>query len=501
MSLYFLINNFHFALELMGAVVALMASWLTLDTFSLRRDALTLFRAIGFGFFALWQLVYAVNLGNDVLSFLGFGLYLIGLAFILGSFGKTQQLKVEAIVVVPAFALWSGYLHIAAGLLLLCIAFLCWRRIKLELNKTWWSLSLSFLCLGVAGLLGAFAGASQTSIPFLAELVLELAGFALLVRWVWQFLALRVRESLVLIFISAALFLSTIVTLAFSTILISQIASQTEHSLDTDTQVMQLNIDSLKEQSLAKAELFATSPELADAISKNDFDALQRLSEAYMEQYNLGFLSVVGADGKVLVRANALSRRDDSLLGERAVEEALSGSPIVTIETSPVEKFSIRAGAPVYQKGLPAQAGKISGVVVAGYPLDNALADNIKRVTGLEMLIYEGDTAVAATAFAQDGRTRVVGTVAPADIKSAVITNGQPASGEANLYGRPFRASYLPLQNADGKVVGMISSAKPEQDILDIANATNRLTLITIVIIMLILAYPMYAFTKRLTTE
>jgi hypothetical protein len=494
MPLSFLINNFHFALELLGATAFLMAAWLTLDTYLLRKEASTFLRATGFGFAALWQFIYAVNFGSDVLSFIGFGLYLVGLAFILGSFGKTEKLKVEAIVIVPAFTLWSGYLHIAAGLLLFGIAFLSFRRSMVELNKTWRPLTIAMALLGASACLGVIGG-GQTSLPYIGQLLLELLGFGFLVRWVWQFLALRIRESLVLLFISAALFLSTIVTLAFSTILISQIAKETEASLKTDVQVLALTTESLKEQSLAKAILFSKSPELAKAISTNDFTALESLSESFMEQYNLGFLTITDKDGSVLVRANALSRRGDSALGERAVEDALSGEPLVTIESSPVEKLSIRAGAPIVE------GGKVVGTVVAGYPLDNALVDNIKRVTGLEMLIYEGDEATAATAFAQDGRKRVVGTVAPASVKQTVLDDGKPASGEANIFGLPYRASYLPLQNADGKVIGMLSAAKPEQDILDIANATNRLTLITIVVIMLVLAYPIYLFTRRLTAE
>ena len=46
---------------------------------------------------------------------------------------------------------------------------------------------------------------------------------------------------------------------------------------------------------------------------------------------------------------------------------------------------------------------------------------------------------------------------------------------------------------------GMISAAKPQQDILDVENSTNRLTLITVIVIMLVLSWPIYAFTRRLT--
>ena len=148
------------------------------------------------------------------------------------------------------------------------------------------------------------------------------------------------------------------------------------------------------------------------------------------------------------------------------------------------------------------QAGKTIGAVIAGYPLDNALLDNIKRLTGLEMFIYDNDTSSAATALAQDGRTRLVGVaIKDTAVTNAVLTEGHSLTARANLYGQPYLASYLPLKNGDDKIIGMISAAKPQQDILDIANATNRLTLITVILIMLVLLWPIYTFTKRLTTE
>ena len=72
MSISFYIHNAHFALELIGAVVFLMAAWLTFDTYTLRREATTLARAIGLSLCALFEIVQAANSGSDILSYLGF---------------------------------------------------------------------------------------------------------------------------------------------------------------------------------------------------------------------------------------------------------------------------------------------------------------------------------------------------------------------------------------------------------------------------------------------
>ncbi len=495
MSLTFYLNNIHFALELTGAVVFLMAAWLMLDSYRLRREFDTLARTIGFGFCAIWQVIYAVNIGNDVLSYVGSGLLLVGLLLILVSFLKRQQLQMQAVVVIPSFNMFANYLHIAAMALSFSIAFASFHKARKEFNKTWIPFSLAFLFLGLAAFVGVFEKGSYQNLVYITASALELLGFIVLAHWAWQYLQLRIRESLVLILISAALLLSTIVTLAFSTILIGQIASETDKNLLTDARVLDLNVQSLQEVAEAKAALISRDPTLSPAIASNDFTNLEQAVERYMEEHKLGFVTITDQNGNVLVRAHALSRRGDSLLGERAVEEARLGNTFVTIEKSPVEKLSIRAGAPVVDAKK-----KIVGLVIAGYPLDNALVDNIKRVTGLDMFIYDGDVSSAATAFAEDGRTRLTGaTIADEEVKTSVLKLGKTVTAQAELYGRPFRASYLPLHNGDDKIIGMISAAKPQQDILDVENATNRLTLVTVIIIMLVLSWPIYAFTRRLT--
>ncbi|MFZ2500368.1 MAG: cache domain-containing protein [Minisyncoccia bacterium] len=496
MSLYFFANNIHFALALLGAVVMFMAAWLTFDTYSVSKETRILFRTLGFALFALWQIIIAVASGNDVLSFVGFSILIIGLLCLLGSFFGGEQLAMPAVLIIPSFATFAPALSAVEAFLLIAIALVAYRLSKREFNKTWKSFYVAFALLGISQIFLIGAHGDSASLFALASEALSLAGFLYLFAWVWQFLALRIRESLVIIFISAAIFLSTVVTLAFSTILIAQITSQTQTSLLTDARVLDLDIQALKQASLVEATLLAMDPQLMSALATNDFKTLQAKTESFMEKYNLGFVTVTDAQGTVLIRAHALSQRGDSLVGERAFEEARAGVAFVTIEESPVEKLSIRAGAPVEQKG------KVIGTVVAGYPLDNALVDGIKRVTGLDMFIYQGAVSVAATAFARDGSTRLTGLpLQDSATEQSVLVGGESVTTHVSIREQSFLSSYLPLTNGDGKIVGMLSAAKPEQDILDLVNATNQLTLITIIIVMLVLTFPIYIFAKRLTDE
>jgi hypothetical protein len=491
--LYFLINNFHFALELFGAVVFLTATWLTFDAYFAQKDASTLFRAIGFGLVSLSNIIHALNFSNDLLSFVGLFLFILGLVLLVISFLAIKKLELSAVVVIPAFSDWSSKLSIITALLLASLSYFSFHRYKKEFNPTWIPLSLAFAFLTIGSVCEVFNIGNTVNAIFIGGHVFELVGFIFLARWVWQYLSLRIRESMVLILISGAFFLATIVTLAFSTILIGRITSDTEASLLTDAKVFQLTIQSLKDESLAKVRIMARDEDLVSALSKNDLPLLERVMEDLLEEEKVGFLTLADKDGNVILRAHAITKRGDSISDERVYEEAVSGNYFVTIENSAVEKLSIRAGDRVVS------GGNTLGVLVAGYPLDNAMVDGIKKITGLEMFVYDKEALIAGTALGSDGRTRIIGLpITDNNLKEGTLANGVDKTLRVTMGDQSFLASYLPLYNGDEKIIGMISSAKSEQNILDIANATNRLTLATVIILLLVLAFPIYALTKRL---
>lgn len=490
MSLYFIANNLVFATGMVGAIVSLMAAWLSFDANRLRHDAYVIARGVGFSLCAIGYLLRALALG-DVFSYLAVIIFIAGLLGILASFFKKTELVVHAIIIIPSFSILSQEIYGLIAILFVLVSYLSWRQLKREQNRTWLPLAISFAILALSSIISIYVSDSdQTNPLFLFKLVIEAIAFTFIAYWVWQFMRMRINESMAMISVAVTFTLATVVTLAFSTILIGRVTAETGRNLITDVKVLDFSVQTLKESSLAKAEVIAADTDVALAVTENDFASLYELSESLLEKHNLGFLTIVDGEGDVLVRANALSRRGDNLSSERAVEEALDNKSFSTIEESPVEGLSIRAGAPIISKG------KVVGVVLAGYQLDNAFVDGMKRVTGLEMFIYKDDISISGTAFAADGTERLIGVKVEGEIRKDVLGEGKSALSEVTMYGEPFQASYAPLRNEDGKVVGMLSAAKRQQEIINVANATNRLTLITVLLIILILFVPVYSLAK-----
>ncbi len=498
MSFYLLINNLHFAFAMMGAMALIMAAWLIWDSYKILETSTAFIRFCGIFLFSIWNVFHALDINNDLLLYVSYFILILGLALIVISFLKTEKLSVNAVLIIPAFSLYLTQLSAISTILFFAIAYLAFRQWKREYNKTWIPFAVSFLFFGLAYFLNiSHDGIARTSFVFILSTTLSLFAAISMGAWVWQYMRLRIRESMVMILVGATFILSTIVTLAFTTILIERVVMETSNNLINDVKVLDFTINGMKEEALSKVQLVASDPEIIRAVNSNDFSSLDEISGLLLEKYNLGFLIVADKNGSVLVRGNALSKRGDSLLGEKSFEEALNKNSIVTIEDSQAEGFSVRAGAPIYDKN-----SRVIGVVIDGFELDNALMDKMKRLTGFDKFVYKDDVSVAGSAFGINGRTRLVGDkVTNQDIMDLVFNDGKNLTLGVEIQGNKFRASYLPLINADEKIIGMISSAKLEQDIVNIANATNRLTLITVLLILIALIFPIYFSTKKLSSS
>lgn len=499
MSLFFILNNLHFALEILGTLAFLMAAWLAFDAYFLRRNFLTASRGIGFLSLAVWQVIHAFGVSDSLILYSGFGFYILGLSLILLSFileRPAGRPNFEIILILPVLTATVFYINFASAILYLAITYLVFRQYKIEFKKSLQPLWFGFLFLFGGAVLSIFYGADSFGSLWIFGHILEIVGFGALMWWVWQYLQLRVREEMIAIFILAALLISIVVTFAFSVILVNQIEDATKVDLLINAKTLDLYLGRLKEEALAKTKFIAATSSFEDLMKKHDFIELEKKSAQYLENEKLGFLTVLDENGDVVLRAHALSQKEDNLAGEAAVAAALAGKNLVTIESSPAEKFSVRAASPLFSKG------KVVGAIVGGFLLDNALVDNLKRITGLEMSILEKNTVTATTLLNPDGRTRSAGIkITDQEVISAVLGKGEEMVLRTKILARPAIAAYLPVKNADGKIIGMISSVKPQQEVLALANAANRLTLATVVILMLVLVLPIYLITKKLSDE
>lgn len=497
MSPFFIFNNLSFAEQIFGFLVFAMTAWLAFDSYAIRKDFLTASRGIGFALLALSQVATAFSFGIETYEYLGHIVRIIGLVLVFWNLvleKPVERPSLNAVLLLPPLASAVMYFSFWDTVLFFGIAFLSYRQYKKEDKKSLISFIYAFSLLTVSSIFSFFYTTGHFDFYWITGHLFEIAGFIFLAVWVWQYMQLRLREELLLIFFSVALFISIIVTLAFSMILISQIELSVSNNLATNSRTIDYLVIHLKEESLSKARLFASNVDLRESLLKSDFSKIEKISNTFMETENLGFLTIADKDGNVILRSQSIAKRTDNILKEKAIIKATEGFSVATIEPTPVEKFSIRSASPIIM-----QNGALIGYVLTGFILDSTFTDSIKKITGLDITIFDNDMVVASTITGVDGRTRIEGTkLNNEEVFAEVLSKGVPMTIRADIITKPYVASYMPLKNIDDETVGMISLAKSQREIFEIANDTNILTLISVIIIMALLSMPIFRFTKRL---
>ena len=497
MSLFLLLNNLHFGIELFGAFAFFIASWLLFDAYLIKKSKLNLWRTVGFLLVAIWFVFHALGIETNILLGLGLFIYFAGLIAILFSYwlDKLPSRPVfSGIIILPALAGVLVYFNSVAFVILALISVILIKRYFRNVDRMSKWLAIGFILLTLATLISVFVQTESPNLLWIVEHSLRLIAFVVITGWVWQFLRLRAREQTLISFVATAMLISLLVTMTFSTLLLRQIEAGARSSLSTDAKVFNFYLDSLQNQALAQNQLVANNEDLVFSLRTRNVGELEKVATDLMNSLELGFLTVADANGNVLIKAHFPSSQGDNILAEQVGAEALEGRAATTIEMVETEGFSIRAGAPVFDRG------RIIGAVISGFLLDNFLVDNLEKITGLETTIFADEEIVASTIVGPDGKTRIQGIkLTDQRVKNKVITRGEEFVGQVKFLGKETLGAFLPLKNLEGRVVGILATTKTQIELVRAANATNRLTVLVVLIIVIGLIVPLYRFSKFLT--
>jgi len=83
------------------------------------------------------------------------------------------------------------------------------------------------------------------------------------------------------------------------------------------------------------------------------------------------------------------------------------------------------------------------------------IPDKLKELLGGTATVFMGDTRVSTNVMGTDGK-RAVGTKLQGPAYDAVIRDGKPYRGEADILGEHYFTAYEPIKNAQGSVIGVL---------------------------------------------
>ena len=269
-----------------------------------------------------------------------------------------------------------------------------------------------------------------------------------------------------------------------------------------DGQVILTEIDDLKDMAYDSLSWFEASEELIEALENGDRDKAGAIGQSIMTAFGLEFVVVTDKEGNVFVRAHDMEKFGDSIANQINIQKALMGEKNVGIEKGKVVHLSIRAGGP-----LKNRSGEIIGVVSTGYVFgQTSTVDKLKSMLEKEVIIYEGNTSIVSTfeyqqnsgtdanvsdSWTSDEDNRLVGiTLDNPEVIKNTFEGGNIFVSEANILGKDYVASYVPLMGADGTNAGVVFIGQTK-DIIDtlIKNINAYISILLVVSILLVLGF------------
>ncbi|MGU3339554.1 methyl-accepting chemotaxis protein [Methylobacterium mesophilicum] len=100
--------------------------------------------------------------------------------------------------------------------------------------------------------------------------------------------------------------------------------------------------------------------------------------------------------------------------------------------------------------------------------------DRVRDILGGTATVFLGDTRIATNVMAPDGR-RAIGThLAAGAAHDTVLRDGRGFRGEVDILGTPYLSRYEPIQDADGKTLGILYVGVKKADFLATLDALLR---------------------------
>jgi signal transduction histidine kinase len=235
------------------------------------------------------------------------------------------------------------------------------------------------------------------------------------------------------IFLSSALL--TVLSIGAAIYLVSvRVTRELENSLNreilsTRRLVQQLRTDRTRTFA-TMARLIADTPKLKAAVDTDDPPTVQDNAADYQRQLNSNLLLVTGKSGQVLATIGVSMDEALVVASQPAMHQALDGRESYSLLAQPSGILQIVA-VPI---AVGTAAPDILGALGVGFLFDDALADQLKQITGSEM------------AFGIDGR--ILASTLPPDVRPALapLLSGIAGPRNVTLGAEEFVATPLPLE-------------------------------------------------------
>ncbi|MBO4300592.1 MAG: diguanylate cyclase [Desulfovibrio sp.] len=197
-----------------------------------------------------------------------------------------------------------------------------------------------------------------------------------------------------------------------------------------------------------EANLLSDSRKLEKAFLSNDRNVMSQFAKKAMERCKATFATIIDVKGTVLARGH-IDKHGDTIPMTSVIRDALDGKDVVDIVNPGKGNLGVCAASPIVIEG------NIVGAILFGELFaHHAFVDEVKRVTGLEMTVFEKDERISTTII-RDGK-RAVGTkLNNPEVADKVLATGGIFNADAAILGKAYKTVYWPIKDTEGNIHGM----------------------------------------------
>ncbi len=128
---------------------------------------------------------------------------------------------------------------------------------------------------------------------------------------------------------------------------------------------------------------------------------------------------------------------------------------------------------------------------------DTTVVDRIQALVGGTATVFQGDTRIATNVVKADG-SRAVGTrLAAGPVREAVLGDGRPFRGEADILGEMYLTAYDPIYDASGAPVGILYVGLKQDEFLAVVNDLRTNSLLKIAVAMAAVGLSLFVLVRR----
>jgi hypothetical protein len=522
----FLLENFHFGVNIFASLVFFAVFWLYFDAYTQTRSNKELLKISGFLLLSISFLINSTYIDQSILTnpVLSQGLiqnlsqlvkFVAYILLILGLLLDPIEEKPKFDNKLSAFFPLQILINTLSQVLFIFFSFFVFvlylRRATVGLEKHLKPLTFGFFFIflyEIFSLSRLFENTSNIAVLkifgsfgpvwILSQIFLTLA-VVIIGKWVFGYLLKRLESQIFMIFISLVVVIFLITTVSFTGLLLKSLENDALSHLSTDVSVVKYAILSKQAETLSDAEVVSQNPQIQNATGSKDSATLKNLSTSILVAKKQAFLTILSASGAVLARGEDSDRVGDSLSNDPLFVRSVKGDKSSSIlvkdgALSPV--VMIESAAPIYQNG------QIAGVVIIGVNIDNAFVDGLKSATDLDVSVYGGNVLSATTFVSSDGKSRLIGVKQEDNnVRQNVLIEGKNYSSELNIINTSFLASFAPLKDINANPVGMLFVGKHQISVIQTASSSIEYTFIIAAFLILLSIIPFFFISRFITNQ